>query len=161
MIGRPGWVVARWVRHAAWWVFVVVALAGGRISWLDFGDGRSVTYRGSFTPLTDARRSSAFTTTLDLTYDVNGDRTWITAVSIGAAVVLVVAAAIQAVAARRGAAVGAATVVATVVALLLMAAAVGGIGGIDFRLWIVVVLVLLAVAFHEAATRATRPPRDP
>ncbi len=157
MVDRPGWVVARWVRRAAWWVFVVIALAGGRISWLDFGDGRSVTYRGAFTPLTDARRSGAFTTTLDLTYDVNGDGTWVTVVLISAAVVLVIAAAVQAVLVRRGALVGAATVVAAPVAVLMVTCAVGGIGGIDFRLWIVVALVLAAVALHEAATVVARP----
>jgi hypothetical protein len=97
MITGPGWVVARWVRRAAWWVFVVVALVAGRVSWLNLGNERTVTYPGSHQPLNGVEMTRAFTKGLDISYDVGGDGAWVTPVTAIAAAAVVVAAVLQAV----------------------------------------------------------------
>ncbi|MGU3293714.1 hypothetical protein [Williamsia sp. M5A3_1d] len=150
---------ARRVRRASWWVFVVVALAAGRVSWLSLGNERTVTYNGSYVPLEGVEMSKAYSTSLEIDYALRGGVEWTGVVTACAAALVVVAAIVQAVAARRRPLVAALTVVASPAAIVTVAAAVNGIGGITFRLSLAVLIILAAVAIHEGATAAARPVR--
>ncbi|WP_328858479.1 hypothetical protein OG579_06270 [Williamsia herbipolensis] len=143
---------ARRLRRAAWWVYVVVALAAGRVSWLDLGNGRTVTYHGSYEPLEGVEMSKAYSTSLEISYAVRGGIEWTGIVTACAAALVVVAAIVQAAYARQRPMVAVLTVLASPVAILAVAAAVNGIGGITFRLSLAVLIVLAAAAVHECAT---------
>lgn len=157
MIGRPGWVVARWVRRAAWWVFVVVALVAGRVSWLNIGDAGDVTYHGSYEPLAGVSASNAYSTSLLISDDVNAAVDWAGPVTAVAVAVLVIAAIVQADAARRGALITVLLVAIPVVAVLTVIAAVNSADGISSSPTILVAVVLGATAVLEIATVIARP----
>ena len=150
---------ARRLRRASWWVFVVVALAAGQVSWLDLGDERTVTYNGSYVPFEGVEMSKAYSTSLEIAYEVRGGIEWPGVVTACAAALVVVAAIVQAVAARPCPVVAVLTVIASPVAIVAVAAAVNGIGGITFRLSLAVLIVLAAAAVHEAASMGSRPSR--
>lgn len=150
---------ARRLRRASWWVFVVVALAAGRVSWLDLGNGRTVTYNGSYVPFEGVEMSKAYSTSLEIDYAVSGGVEWPDVVTACAAALVVVAAIVQAVAARPRPVVAVLTVIASPVAIVAVAAAVNGIGDITFRLSLAVLIVLAAAALHEAASMVRRSPR--
>lgn len=150
---------ARRLRRASWWVFVVVALAAGRVSWLNLGNGRTVTYNGSYVPLDGVTMSKAYSTSLEIDYAVSGSVEWTGIVTSCAAAFVVVAAIVQAVFARRRPVVAVLTVIASPAAILAVSAAVNGIGGITFRLSLAVLIVLAAAAVHEAASMRSRPSR--
>ncbi|MEH3155472.1 MAG: hypothetical protein PGN29_09030 [Gordonia paraffinivorans] len=161
MIGRPGWVVARWVRRAAWWVFVVVALVAGRVRWFGFSQTPEVTYHGSYQPLNDLTASSAYGTALTIDLD-EGGVAWAGPVTAVAAAVIVVAAIVQADAARRGALMTVLLIAIPVVALLTVIAAVNSADGILARPVMLIAVVLGATAILEAATAVARPaPSNP
>ena len=150
---------ARRLRRASWWVFVVVALAAWRVSWLDLGNGRTVTYNGSYVPLDGVTMSKAYSTSLEIDYAVSGGVEWTGIVTSCAAAFVVVAAIVQGVFARRRPVVAVLTVIASPAAILAVSAAVNGIGGITFRLSLAVLIVLAAAAVHEAASMRSRPSR--
>ncbi|MGJ0120478.1 hypothetical protein ACQ7HM_14850 [Williamsia sp. MIQD14] len=149
---------ARRLRRASWWVFVVVALAAGQVSWLSLANGRTVTYNGSYVPLEGVEMSKAYSTSLEISYAVRGGIEWTGIVTACAAALVVVAAIVQAAYARRRPMVAVLTVLASPVAILAVAAAVNGIGGITFRLSVAVVIVLAAVAVHEIASMRSGAP---
>ncbi|MBT0565565.1 hypothetical protein [Williamsia sp. CHRR-6] len=143
---------ARRLRRASWWVFVIVALAAGRVSWVDLGNGRTVTYSGTYAPLEAVDMSKSYSTSLEISYAVRGGIEWTAIVTVCAAALVVVAAIVQAAYARPRPMVAVLTVLASPVAILAVAAAVDGIGGITFRLSLAVLIVLAAVAVHGCAT---------
>ncbi|KQR98109.1 hypothetical protein ASG12_14215 [Williamsia sp. Leaf354] len=154
---------ARRLRRASWWVYVVVALAAGRVSWLDLGNERTVTYHGSYEPLEGVELSKAYSTSLEIDYAVRGGLEWTGIVTACAAALVVLAALVQAAYARPRPMVAVFTVLASPVAILAVAVAVAvnGIGGITFRLSLAVLIVLVAAAVHEYATTAAQRRRDP
>ncbi|MBE7161264.1 MAG: hypothetical protein INR72_08450 [Williamsia herbipolensis] len=157
MIGRPGWVVARWVRRAAWWVFVVVALVAGRVSWFGFSQTPEVTYHGSYQPLNGVTDSSAYGTALTVSDVVEGGVAWAGPVTAAAAAVVVVAAIVQADAAHRGALMTVLLIAIPVVAVLTVIAAVNSIDGVLAHPELLIAVVLGATAILEAATAVARP----
>ena len=161
MTGRPGWVVARQVRRAAWWVFVVVALVAGRVSWLNIGDGGEVTYHGSYEPPAGVTASSAYSTSLLVSDDVVGGVEWAGPVTAVAAAIMVIAAIVQADAARRGAVFSVLLVAIPVVAILTVIASVNSADGIFSRPATIIAVALGATAVLEIATVIARPARDP
>ncbi|GAA2066819.1 hypothetical protein [Williamsia deligens] len=161
MIGRPGWVVARWVRRAAWWVFVVVALVAGRVSWLRFGDERPFVSQETYASSVGGGEVGTYNTTIEMTYDVGRDGAWVTPASAVIAAVLIVSAVIHALLTRRGRLVTVMTVAAAPLCVFAVSAAVNGIGRISFAALPAAGIVLAAVALHETATALARPRRDP
>ena len=157
----PRWAMALWVRRAAAWTFVVVALVAGNVPWLHLGDGRTVEYRGSYSPFTDVTTSHAYSTTLEIVYDVGSDGPWVGRVSAIAAIVLLVAAVAQALLTRRSAVATLVTIAAAPLLVVAVTVAVNGIGGVSFAPLPAAAIVLAAVALHEAATRVARPPGNP
>ena len=157
MIGRPAWVVARQVRRAAWWVFVVVALVAGRVGWLNIGGSEEVTYHGSYEPLNGVTASSAYSTSLLVSDDVAGGVEWAGPVTAVAAAIMVIAAIVQADAARRGPVISVLLVAIPVVAILTVIASVNSADGIFSRPAMIVTVALGVTAVLELATVIARP----
>lgn len=157
MTGRPGWVVARQVRRAAWWVFVVVALVAGRVSWLTIGDSGEVTYHGSYQALAGVTASNSYGTALMISDQVMTGVDWAGPLTAVAAAMMVIAAIVQADAARRGALMTVLLVAIAVVAVIAVTAAVNSAEGILARPVTLTAVVLGATAVLEIATVIARP----